>query len=153
MDSAEIPRDAVYQINDFITNQTTGTARAGRKFSVLQSLRFRRARPLPVIINPPTMRSSDIRASLTAWLDRWATSQNMPCQRKSTGVESGISEEKRVVALEGADYRTEHRQRADAVEQDGSGEAVGEPLLLSFHKTVEAPVDVEPRADDAAQGH
>ena len=66
MDSAEIPRDVVYQINDLITNQMTGTARAGRKFSVLQSFRFRRASPLPVIISPPTISNSDIRASLTA---------------------------------------------------------------------------------------
>ena len=62
-------------------------------------------------------------------------------------VERGIGEEKGVVALERADDRTEHRQRSDAIEQDGGGQSVGQrasspvdlPVAMLF---VGSPVDL-----------
>ena len=68
-----------------IRNQMTGTRRAGRRFSVLQSFRFNSERPLPVISSPPTISNSAMSASLMAVLLIWATSQNMPYQQNSTG--------------------------------------------------------------------
>ena len=73
-----------------IRNQTTGTRRAGRRFSVLQSFRFNSESPLPVMSNPPTISNSAISASLMAVLLIWATSQNMLCQQNSTGAAKTI---------------------------------------------------------------
>ena len=51
-----------------IRNQMTGTRRAGRRLSVLQSFRFNSESPLPVMSNPPTMSNSAMSASLMAVL-------------------------------------------------------------------------------------
>ena len=67
-------------------------------------------------------------------------------------VERGVGEEEGVVALQGREHRPEHRQRSDAIEQDGSGKAVGKTVasrLSLFGKLVdqafETSVDVEGR--------
>lgn len=72
-------------------------------------------------------------------------------------VERGVGEEEGVVALQGRDHWSQHRQGADAVEEDGRTESVAESgFALAFRalvdESLEAPVDVEPRAEDAANG-
>ena len=73
-----------------MVNQITGTNKAGRRLSVLQSLRFSKERPLAVIINPPTISSSAIKASLIADEEIRAISQNIPCQQNKTGAANTI---------------------------------------------------------------
>ena len=57
----------------FTKNHTTGTSNEGSMFSVLQSFSLRRESPEATIINPPTISSSAISASLMAVLDTFAT--------------------------------------------------------------------------------
>ena len=51
----------------------TGTSNDGSKFNVLQSFSPSRLSPLAVIISPPTISNSAIKASLTAVLEIKAT--------------------------------------------------------------------------------
>ena len=72
-------------------------------------------------------------------------------------VERGIREEEGVVALQRRNHRSQHRERADAVEQDRRAEPVAQtilalPLRALVDEPLEAPVDVEPCADDASHG-
>ena len=62
-----------HQLANWTTrNHNGGTRRAGRKFSVWQSLSRNRDKPLMVISIPPTISSSAISASLRAALDSTA---------------------------------------------------------------------------------
>ena len=76
--------------NAFAKNQITGTSKEGRRWSVLQSFKLSKDKPLAVINNPPTMSNSAINASLMADEEIRAINQNIPCQQNNTGAANTI---------------------------------------------------------------
>ena len=82
--------------------------------------------------------------------------------RRRNEVERRIREQERVVALQRAHHRTEHRQRTDAIKQNRRGKAVGKGTFPAFRrfvllktgdKLLKPTINIEPRANHTAERH